>query len=65
MKKAELANQEARRLHVDPGNAADQMDGVVNRIVRALRSGKTAELPGLGTIKPGRRWKFQPEKRKL
>jgi nucleoid DNA-binding protein len=64
MKKAELANQEARRQRVAPGNAADQMDRVVNQIIRALRSGRPAELPGLGTIQPGKRWVFHPEKRK-
>jgi nucleoid DNA-binding protein len=64
MKKAELANNEARRLRVAPGNAADQMDRVVNQITRALRSGRSAELPGLGTIQPGKRWIFYPEKRK-
>ena len=64
MKKAELANQEARRQRVAPGNAADQMDRVVNQIIRALRSGRPAELPGLGIIQPGKRWVFHPEKRK-
>ena len=64
MKKAELANHEARRQRVAPGNAADQMDRMVARIVRTLRSGRAAELPGLGTIHPGKRWIFHPEKRK-
>jgi hypothetical protein len=64
MKKAELANHEARRQRVAPGNAADQMDLVVNQIIRALRSGRVAVLPGLGTIQPGKRWVFHPEKRK-
>ena len=64
MNKSELANHEARRQRVAPGNAADQMDRVVNRIIRALRSGRSAELPGLGTIQPGKRWIFHPEKRK-
>ena len=64
MKKAQLANREARRQGVEAGNAADQMDRVVNRIIRALRSGRPAELPGLGTIQPGKRWVFHPAKRK-
>jgi nucleoid DNA-binding protein len=64
MKKAELANNEARRQRIAPGNAADQMDGLVNRIIRALKSGHSAELPGLGIIEPGKRWIFHPEKRK-
>jgi hypothetical protein len=64
MKKAELANHEGRRRRVAPASAADQMDLAVNQIVRALRSGQSAELPGLGTIQPGKRWVFRPEKRK-
>ena len=64
MKKAELVNHEARRLRVAPGNAADQMDRVVARIIRTLRSGESAELPGLGTIQPGKRWTFRPSKKK-
>ena len=63
MKKAELANHEARRQRVPPGHAADQMDRVVNQIIRELRSGRPAELPGLGTIQPGKRWVFPPEKK--
>jgi len=58
MKKAELANYEGRRRKVAPGSAADQMDRAVNQIVRRLRQGRPAELPGLGTIEPGKRWKF-------
>jgi len=62
MKKAELAIREARRQRVAPGNAADQMDRAVNQIIRTLRSGRPAELPGLGTIQPGKRWTFLPVK---
>jgi hypothetical protein len=40
------------------------MDRMVARIVRTLRRGRAAELPGLGTIHPGKRWIFHPEKRK-
>lgn len=64
MNKAELATHEGRRQRIATGNAADQMDKVVSRIVRALRSGQPAELPGLGTIEPGKHWVFHPEKRK-
>ena len=64
MKKAQLAIQEGKRQQVQPGNAADQMDRAVNRIIQALRSGRAAELPGLGTIRPGKRWIFRAERRK-
>ncbi len=72
MKKAELADYEGRRQRVAPGNAADQMDRVVTQIIRTLRKGGPAELPGLGIIEPSRkagetgrkRWVFRPERRK-
>jgi hypothetical protein len=41
---------------------ADQMDLAVNRIIRTLRGGKPARLPGLGTITPGKKWAFEPER---
>ena len=61
MKKSDLIKQVARQRGVEPGAAADQMDKAVNKIVRALRSGHAARLPGLGTISPGKRWVFRPE----
>jgi len=64
MKKSDLARDIGERHGVDPGDAADQMDRVVNQIIRALRSGRPAELPGLGIIQPGKRWVFHPEKRR-
>jgi nucleoid DNA-binding protein len=63
MKKSDLARDIGERRGVEPGDAADQMDRAVNKIVRALRQGKAAHLPGLGTIKPGKPWTFQPEKK--
>ena len=62
MKKSDLAKDIGKRHGVEPGDAADQMDRVVNEIVRALRQGKMARLPGLGTISPGKQWTFRPEK---
>ena len=62
MKKSDLAKQIGERQGVEPGDAADQMDRAVNKLVRALRQGKAARLPGLGTIKPGKPWTFHPEK---
>jgi nucleoid DNA-binding protein len=58
MKKRELAQHVAETKGVAPGKAADQMDQVVNKLIRALKSGQTAHLPGLGTITPGKRWVF-------
>jgi len=62
MKKLDLARELGQRQGVEPGDAADQLDRAVNQIVRALRQGKPARLPGLGTIRPGRQWTFRPEK---
>jgi len=66
MKKRELAQHVAELQGVGPANAADQVDRAVNKIIRALKNGHTARLPGLGTITPdagisGRRWVFRRE----
>jgi len=61
MKKAEFIRIVARRHSVSPGEAADRIDRHVNRIVRALKRGEHAQLPGLGTLLPGRDWEFRPE----
>jgi hypothetical protein len=63
MKKSALAKEMARRNGGDAGQAADQLDSVVNGIIRTLRSGKAARLPGLGTITPGKQWAFIPERK--
>jgi nucleoid DNA-binding protein len=62
MKKSALARDVARRRGVKPGDAADEMDRVVNQIVRTLKRGHPARLPGLGTITPGKRWSFLQER---
>jgi len=62
MKKSDLVREMARRNGGNAGDAADQMDRVVNQIIRTLRSGKSARLPGLGTITPGKKWTFEPER---
>jgi nucleoid DNA-binding protein len=61
MKKSDLIREVARQQGVAPGTAADQMDRAVSRLVRALRQGRPARLPGLGTISPGKRWTFSEE----
>jgi len=62
MKKSDLAKDVAKRKGVNPGDAADQMDRVVTDIVRMLKGGHSARLPGLGTITPGKHWTFRPER---
>lgn len=63
MKKPDLARTLAKRSGVEKEAAADQMDRVVTRIIRTLRRGHTAYLPGLGTLEPGKPWTFRPEHR--
>ena len=61
MKKSELIKSVARVQRVPTGAAADQMDRAVDQILRQLRSGHPAHLPGFGTIRPGKRWTFREE----
>jgi nucleoid DNA-binding protein len=66
MKKRELAQHVAELQGVAPSEAADRVDRAVNKIIRALRNGQIARLPGLGTITPdsdstGKRWIFRRE----
>ena len=62
MKKTDLALTTARERGVPPETAADELDLAVNQLVRSLRSGQKAHLPGLGSILPGRRWVFRQDK---
>jgi nucleoid DNA-binding protein len=61
MKKRDLAEQVARAQGIHPGAAADRMDRAVNQIIRALRKGQSARLPGLGVIAPGKPWVLRRE----
>jgi nucleoid DNA-binding protein len=66
MKKRELAQHVAELQGLAPGKAADRVDKAVNKILRALKNGQSARLPGLGTITPtlgapGKKWVFHRE----
>ena len=52
MKKQELAERLAKESNITPAAAADQVDRVVNEILKRVRHGQTASLPGLGTFRP-------------
>ncbi len=41
---------------------AEDLDRVVDRIIRTLRAGRPARLPGLGTISPGAEGTFLEER---
>ena len=59
MNKAELATKLAKQTHLSEAEAADQLDRVVHEIILNLRNGKPARLPGLGSFRPGEKWKFR------
>ena len=45
-----------------PQLEAEDLERVVDGIIRLLRAGKPARLPGLGTIDPGESWTFRQER---
>lgn len=53
MKKPEIARKIARRAGLTDAEAADRLDRVVTDILVNLRSGREAELPGLGRFRTG------------
>jgi len=50
MKKSDIANQIARETGVTQAQAADQLDEVVTSILKKLKKGQSANLPGLGRL---------------
>ena len=56
MKKKEFTKLFARHANLSSAEAADHLDRVVNEVLRRLRAGEPAKLPGLGTLSP------QPQK---
>lgn len=53
MKKSELAKRLAMESGISTAAAADQLDAILNNILRRVRQGQSASLPGLGTFVPG------------
>ncbi len=53
MKKAQLAKRLAKESGISTAAAADQMDTILSGILRRIRRGHSASLPGLGTFLPG------------
>lgn len=51
MKKSDIAQQIARETGVSQGEAADQLDEVVTAILKTLKKGESANLPGLGRLR--------------
>ena len=59
MKKEQLARRLAKESHISTAAAADQVDRVVNEILKRVRGGQSACLPGLGTFRPDQKTGFQ------
>jgi len=53
MKEPDLAKRMARAAGVTPAEAADRLDAVVRQILRSVRQGQPAVLPGLGLFTRG------------
>ncbi|HLI82350.1 MAG TPA: HU family DNA-binding protein [Bryobacteraceae bacterium] len=53
MRKPEMAKRLARRSGVSAAQAADRLDEAVYQILRKLRRGQEAPLPGLGKFQVG------------
>jgi nucleoid DNA-binding protein len=53
MNKNELAELLAKEANLSPAEAADDLDRVVSKLLRNLRRGTPATLPGLGALQPG------------
>lgn len=50
MKRKDLARALAERSRLTQGEAQDQLDRLVHKIVRSLRRGRVAEMPGIGKL---------------
>jgi hypothetical protein len=53
MNKEQLARRLAKESGISTAAAADQLDGILFSILRRVRQGRSASLPGLGTFLPG------------
>jgi nucleoid DNA-binding protein len=58
MNREQLARRLAKESGVTPATAADQLDLVLNDILKRVRRGQSAALPGLGTFWPGPKPEF-------
>jgi hypothetical protein len=58
VKKEQLARRLARESGITPAAAADQLDRILSGILKRVRRGQSASLPGLGTFWPGPKPKF-------
>ena len=59
MKKEQLARELAKESGITHAAAADQVDRIVTDILKRVRKGQSASVPGLGTFRPGRNEEFR------
>ncbi len=52
MGKKDFTQQYAKQTRSTPAEAADQVDRIINGLLRRLRAGKSASLPGFGILQP-------------
>jgi nucleoid DNA-binding protein len=58
MKKVQLVKRLAKESGISTAAAADQLDSILGGILRQIRRGHSASLPGLGTFLPGPKPEF-------
>jgi nucleoid DNA-binding protein len=65
VRKTDLEKQLAKQAGLSPAEARDEVDELVRKVLGTLRSGRAAELPGLGRlgVKPADRKSSQAGKR--
>lgn len=61
MKKNHLVNDLARTQGTNPAEAADKLDQAITQLIRNLKKGREAHLPGIGRIVPGDIWTLRSE----
>ena len=61
VKKQQLVRLLAKESGISAASAADQLDGILSGILRRIRQGHSASLPGLGTFLPGPNRQFRFE----
>ena len=62
MKKEHIARRLAKESNVPTVVAADQVDRIVSDLLKRVRKGESASLPGLGTFQSGSQQEFQFER---
>ena len=65
MKKEQVAKQLAKESRISTAAAADQVDRILGDILKRVRRGKTASLPGLGTFRSGEDQEFRFDRKIL